>query len=148
MSEEIIVQQIHDLPTGIEDLVRASLSEDFAFVERLANDWSTGENRFDGRGEALFAAFLSSRLGGVCGLNQDPFSPDPSIGRLRRLYVHPSARKRGVATALTRAALSAARGQFSVVRLRTLHSEASAFYRTLGFSQVCGDANVTHEIRL
>ena len=116
-------------------------------MTRLRDDWLSGENRFDRPGEAFFSARSGRMLVGVCGLNVDPHATDEGCGRLRRLYVRAHARRRGVARALTRAALERARGHFAVVRLRTFDPGASAFYGAMGFSPVSADPFVTHQWR-
>jgi len=142
------IERTRELPRQIDALVDASLAEGFAFVERLRREWMAGTNRFERPGEAFFVARSADGLLGVCGLNRDPFGGDDAVGRLRRLYVLPSERRRGIARALTTAALDAAEIEFSLVRLRSFDREAVAFYRSIGFSTVEGDPNATHEFRL
>ncbi len=141
------IERASELPEEIGVLVEESAAEGFAFVKRLRDEWSAGTNRFDHPGEVFLIARSKGRLVGVCGLNRDPFVSDASVGRLRRLYVLPSARRLGIARALTQLALRAARQSFSVVRLRTFASEASAFYRTLGFVAIDDDPDASHEFR-
>jgi GNAT superfamily N-acetyltransferase len=146
MSENIEIIRLHDLPAGIDELVRESIAEGHHMIERLVHDWSSGENRFDQHGEALFGAQIGTTLVGVSGLNRDPFADDANVGRLRRLYVVRSHRNNGVASALTRTVLSLARKNFSRVRVRTSQAGASAFYAAQGFSRLTADPLVTHEI--
>lgn len=143
-----LVLRESELPAGIEELVRESEAEGFAFVRRLRDDWASGQNRFDGPGEGFFVSRVGTTLAGVCGLNLDPFAADPACARLRRLYVRPAMRRRGVASDLTAAALALARERFSVVRLRTDRADASAFYLALGFQRVTADPDATHQLPL
>ena len=142
------VTRIDALPAGLEDLIENALAEDFRAIARLRTEWDQGENRFDAPGEALFEARVGDRLVGICGLNVDPFEQDPSVGRVRRFYVAPDARRQGVGRALIEAAIDAAQGRFRVLQLRTRDAVADAFYQSLGFEPEAGRAHVTHGLRL
>lgn len=128
-------------------LVEESEREGFRFLRRLHDDYRDGSNRFDQPGEGLFAAWLSDRPVGVCGLNRDPYVPDGRTGRVRRLYVHPSVRQLGVGRSLVTAVIAKARETYPIIRLRTKNPAADAFYRRLGFSPVESEA-ATHVLRL
>lgn len=128
-------------------LVEESEREGFRFLRRLHDDYRDGSNRFDQPGEGLFAAWLSDRPVGVCGLNRDPYVPDGRAGRVRRLYVHPSVRQLGVGRSLVTAVIAKARESYPILRLRTKNPAADAFYRRLGFSPVESEA-ATHVLRL
>jgi len=142
------ISRVVELPQGFEVLIEAARAEGFVFLERLRDEWRSGENRFDRPGEAFFVARRGDRLAGVCGLNRDPYANDPGLGRLRRLYVPANLRRRGAARALVARALSQARGQFTRVRIRTHDPEAERFYRALGFEPVLSCATATHELAL
>ena len=130
---------------GARRLAAQARAEGHRFVDVLVDDWIEGENRFRQPGEAFFLARAGSRLVATCGLNRDRYAADARVGRLRRLYVAPDWRRRGLARLLARAALCAARSQFESVRLRTFSAEASAFYLRIGF-RPAGHAEATHEI--
>jgi hypothetical protein len=49
-------------------------------MRRLAENWQSGKNRFNAPGETLLGAFVNHQLVGVCGINSDPFSPQPRAG--------------------------------------------------------------------
>ena len=78
--ESISLDQV-DLP----ELREEASSQGFRFVERLADDWARGTNRFEGPGEVLFGAFAGQRLIGIGGLNREPYDPAPGVARLRHL---------------------------------------------------------------
>ena len=128
-------------------LATQAASEGHLFVGRLAADWASGRNRFEGAGEFLLLVWHASRLVGTCGLNQDPYQPDSGIGRLRRLYVALEWRGHGLGSSLTTSALSSASPTFRTVRRRTHAPPAAAFYRRRGFREVGGD-DATHEIQI
>lgn len=129
---------------ALQPLLIASRAEGFLLVQRLADEYQDGSNRFQLDGEALFGAYQGELLG-VCGLNRDPF--DGTYGRLRHLYVLPSSRQLGVGRQLVHAALHAATPFYQVVRLRTLNPMAARFYLNLGFTPTA-DEQATHMIQL
>lgn len=102
-------------------------------VRRLVEEWASGANRFDRPGEALFAARIDGRLVGVCGLNVDPYSAEPRLGRVRHLYVLSAYRRRGVGRQLVAEVIAAAQGRFDHLRLSTGNPVAARFYERLGF---------------
>ena len=132
MSSNLVVAKTTELPAKIEPLVEASLAEGFRFVRRFRDEWISGVNRFAKPGEGFFVAHNGDFLAGVCGLNRDPHSADPALGRLRRLYVSKPFRRQGVARALVLHTLSFAREHFEVVRVRSDTPEADLFYQALG----------------
>lgn len=144
---EVRVRRVRELPPDIEALVQPSISEDFGAVARLRDDWLGGVNRFDADGEALYEA-RSDRLVGIGGLNVDPYVGEPSVGRLRHLYVDPAARRCGVASAILIRVVECAAGRFDVLRLRTYRQDAAAFYAARGFQMVPDAHDHTHVLDL
>jgi len=130
----------------IGDLEQIAAAEGHPFVTRTRHEWEAGINRFDQPGENFFVVVEDGQTVGMCGLNIDPYLKDPTVGRLRHLYIHPRRRQAGVAAVLVEACLSAAPGTFGRVRLRTSNPAADALYRSLGFSNV-KQATATHEWR-
>jgi putative acetyltransferase len=83
----------------------------------------------------LVGARVGGRLVGVAGIELQA----DAIGELKRFYVEPDCRRRGVADALIGALLTyAARRSASVIRLETGDKQeaAIAFYRRHGFVEV------------
>jgi GNAT superfamily N-acetyltransferase len=148
MPSDLIIARETELPVGLEQLVQASVGEGLWFVKILRDEWNAGVNRFSKPGEALFAARHGDSLAGVCGLNRDPHSADPAVGRLRRLFVSKPFREQGVGRALVCQMLSFAREHFSLIRARAETCEADLFYRALGFSPVLSPLDATHELKL
>jgi len=131
---------------ALRELRVESLQEGFSFIERLCAEWISGANRFDAPGEALFLAVSEGQVVGVCGLNCDPYAHDPRIGRVRRLYVSRTHRRRGIGQRLLAAVVAGARGHFSSVRVRT--EVAGDFYTAQGFRRIATGAEVTHVLEL
>ena len=143
-----VIRRVRSLPDGCDGLLESSVAEGYDLVDRLVRDWNDGTNRFEGEGEALFAALSKSWLGGIGGLNRDPYVDDPGVGRIRHLYVSPEARGRGLGRALVVALVDHARGRFERVRLRATPLGASEFYLRLGFEETQHEQDSTHQIRL
>lgn len=130
----------------LEALKVASLGEGFRFIERLAEEWDSGQNRFLEPGESLWGAFLGEEMIGICGLNRDPYARNENAGRLRHLYVLPVRRREGAGRALVHVVLGKAREHFARLYLRTDNSAAAAFYERIGFVRVAGKEHVTHQL--
>lgn len=129
----------------LETIRTAARDEGFHALDRLIDDWQSGENRFDAAGEALFEARVDDALVGVCGLNRDPWAR--LGGRVRRLFVLPEYRRSGIGRALVNAVREAASSHFDVLHVRTHDPLAAAFYRSLGFSEESAEHS-THWIEL
>lgn len=132
-----LVRIFDELPDGFDDLVAEASGEGVRNMALLADGWAQsapgGGARFQGDGEALLAAFLVGELAGIGGLSVEPASPEPAR-RLRRFYVRPAMRRRGVATALASALIHEG---FDSVQLLTVNARASdaagAFWEAQGF---------------
>jgi len=134
---EISIVQLTTLSTDdVSRLVALSEEENFRFVRRLAEEWASGQNRFDKPGEILLGAYLAKSLIGVCGVNQDPYVNQAGVGRLRHLYVDPVLRLNGVGSALVLGCLRNVVGSFHKIRLRTPDGKAHALYKLLGFNEI------------
>ena len=127
-----LVRLFDELPDGFDDLVAEASGEGVRNIALLAEGWKAGA-RFQDDGEALFAAFLTGELAGVGGLSVEPAAPEPAR-RLRRFYVRPAMRRRGVAAALASALIHEG---FDSVDLLTVNARASAaaapFWEAQGF---------------
>jgi GNAT superfamily N-acetyltransferase len=132
---------------GIKELRSEALGEGYNFVERLIEECATGTNRYDRPGETLLGCFDDEVDGGILvavgGLNIDPFANDPSVGRVRRVYVRPAWRKRGIGPAL----VERSRGQFRRVRLRAENADAGRIYERMGFAPTT-EPDATHVMKM
>lgn len=114
-------------------------------MARLCQEWENGSNRFNKPGEALFGLTVDGELVAIGGINRQ----DDSTGRLRRFYVLPDHRRRGLGTRLLHHILDhAAGGHFRRVILRTDTDAAERFYLAYGFACIRDSHDATHEIEL
>ena len=144
-----LIERLSDLPpASLEALVAESEQGGLRFMRRLVEEWASGANRFDGDGEALFAALIDGRVTGVCGLNIDPYAAAARVGRVRHLYVLSAYRRLGVGRQLVGGVIEAARGRFDILRLRTQNPAAARLYEQLGFSRCAGAPDCTHLLEL
>jgi len=136
------------LPEELEDLAADALGAGQRMLEVLREDWQAGTLRFDGVGDALFAAHAGTALVGICGLTRDPYLSQAELGRVRRLYVLRAARRAGVGRALLRAVAIHAAG-LGYPRLRVRAPVAAfAFYESCGFLRAVGEKCATHTMPL
>ena len=142
----IEIRPVSTMSDELNSLMVEADIEGHRFVRRLLKEWEAGVNRFDGAGELLLGAYSDQRLCAVGGLNTDPYSSLPAIGRLRHLYVAPPARRLGIGTMLVNEIRVRAMHTFLALRLRTSSAEAAAFYEQLGFEKTDEEA-ATHVIR-
>jgi len=129
----------------VHDLETEAKREGYAFVERTIDDWHNGNNKFSAPGENLWGLVLGTDLIGMGGLNRDPYTAMPDIGRVRHLYIRPQYRRHGYATMLMLKIISDARQHFAALRLFTDNPAAAVFYETLGFQRTDG-VKVSHII--
>lgn len=164
MSNNFTVLKVKQLNEHDLSLIeRESAAEGYRHIRRLIDDYASGMNRFDMAGEALFVAAVNGEIVGVGGLNRyEEFIGKDSgdhqgqgadhscqgFGRVRRMYVLPSYRRKGIAKAIMAAVLHLAQEHFDGVVLRTSNPEADRFYRSLGFDNQFGNERVTHMMDL
>jgi GNAT superfamily N-acetyltransferase len=132
----------------VERLVEASVVEGFRFLARLRDEHASGANRFDGEGEVLLGVWRGEELVAVGGLNRDPYGGRPRTGRVRHVYVLPSARRAGVGRTLVRELVGRAGAWFDELVLRTDTAEAARFYEALGFRAESEVEGATHRLPL
>jgi GNAT superfamily N-acetyltransferase len=132
----------------VERLVEASVEEGFRFLARLREEHGSGANRFDGEGEVLLGVWSGEELVAVGGLNRDPYGGRPRAGRIRHVYVLPSARRSGAGRALVRELVGRAGDWFDELVLRTDTAEAARFYEAIGFRPEGEIEGATHRFPL
>jgi GNAT superfamily N-acetyltransferase len=132
----------------LDELAKDAEADGQRMVARLIQEWTDGTNRFDQPGEILCCGWIDGGVVGVCGLNRDPFANDGAVGRVRRLYVTSSFRRRRLGSAILDQVVADARVTFRVLHLRTHDPVAAAFYNSYGFSDVRDDLDCTHSLSL
>ena len=141
-----LVRVTDELPGDFERLRSAAAADGHRHLDRLSQDWLTGAQRFAGDGEALLAAYQEGDLVGIGGVTREPSkSAEPAL-RLRRLFVHPGARRNGAARTIVAALVHEG---FDNAPLLTAHAgdaRATAFWEAQGFQPVTGRA-WSHELR-
>ncbi|MCG8351337.1 MAG: GNAT family N-acetyltransferase [Chloroflexales bacterium] len=146
---DVIVEPVKAISLdALTPLIIESEREGWVFLNRLADEWSSGANRFQKPGECLFLACSGNVIAGVCGLNIDPYAADPTVGRVRRLFVSPTFRGRQIGTRLVHSVIAAAHGTFRLLRVRTENPQAGRLYERLGFRRIHGEANCTQALTL
>ena len=127
-----LVRIFDELPDGFDDLVAEASSEGVRNMALLAEGWRSGA-RFQEDGEAILVAFLAGDLAGAGALSVEPASPEPAR-RLRRFYVRPTMRRRGVATALASALIHEGFDSVGLLTVNARATEAAApFWVAQGF---------------
>jgi hypothetical protein len=152
----MLIQRIHLPAPGLEEMLAEAQREGYKFLDTLLREWESGKNRFDSPGEALCGYLDHGVLLAIGGLNLDPFLNDPSIARIRRVYVREAWRNQGIGAALLDNLINIARQNFRCVRLRADSPRAARLYERKGFvptpnpsathiihfNQPSGDSNV------
>ena len=117
-------------------ILDASKTEGYDMVDRLLVDFQTGSNSFDATGEALFVYLSGKTAVAVAGLNREPDSSYMKSGRIRRLYVLPEYRNKGLARSLIEVIASLAETTFDRITVNVGILDARGFYKHLGFTPV------------
>ncbi|HCB1500417.1 acetyltransferase (GNAT) family protein [Klebsiella oxytoca] len=141
----LLIAAITPDDSGFAALSVESLAQNYNMLRRLAENWQSGENRFDAPGEKLLGAFAHGHLVGVCGLNIDPFSQQPRAGRIRHLYIGESHRRQGIGHQLLVSVITHSGTNFDFLNTHA-PSTAWSFYENLGFRPVYDEPQVTHRL--
>ena len=132
--KDIHIQQIENLMEyEFSHLVQDSEEEGFNFLIRLISEYKNEINTFNKTGECLYGVFQGDMLIGVGGLNEDPYTKDNKIGRLRRFYISRDYRRLGLGNLLLNQLLCHAEKYFEVIVLYADTKQGDAFYTANGF---------------
>ncbi|MGE6541375.1 GNAT family N-acetyltransferase [Bacillus luti] len=132
--KDIHIQQIEDLMIYEHDyLVQESKDEGFHFLVKLISEYENKINTFNKTRECLYGIFQGEKLIGIGGLNEDPYTENNKIGRLRRFYISKDYRRIGIGNLLLNRLLSHAEKYFQIVVLHTDTKQGDAFYTANGF---------------
>jgi GNAT superfamily N-acetyltransferase len=133
------------VPDVLAALAEHADVEGIRVVRAVIDRWQSGEERYDRHGEQLLVAVTDDEVVGVGGLTICPTVPGAL--RVRRFYVHPAWRRRGVAAAITSALLGSWPPDVSVITCNARASAAAPrFWEAMGFEPV-DDAHITHVLR-
>jgi len=130
------------LDEDIKELREKSKKEGYNLIERLINDFKSGKNKFNKQGEVLIVYEVNDRIVGICGLNIDP--ADPKRGRIRRLYVLPQYRNKGIGRELVKELINDSVRNFKSVSVNIGDLNISKFYEELGFKTYNKEKGITH----
>lgn len=128
---ELIIKEAEQLPAQIETLLKLANKEGVNVVQRLIDEYASGQNRFQDEGEFFLIAYDGDKLIGCGGLNQqrEEEGQKSRIGRVRRFYVHPKYRRHGVGKDLLAYLETKAKPNFSALCLQTYTRLAADFYQ-------------------
>lgn len=138
------VNRIVELPDKIGQLVIEAAAEGFDNMSVLQDEWQGGQHRFERSGEILALATVGGEIAGIGGITQD--FVDSGWLRMRRFYVRPAYRRRGVGRKLALFVLEHARPYNRQIALHARGPEAEAFWPALGFCPIERE-NTTHVFR-
>jgi GNAT superfamily N-acetyltransferase len=124
-----------------------SQEEGHQMVHRLLTDFRAGTNRFDAPGEILLVQLSGSAVVAVAGLNQEPDDSLPRAGRIRRFYVLPGLRGKGIGRALIAGIIASAEPHFEILTVNAGRLPARGFYEHMGFTPV-DHPRITHRMEL
>lgn len=142
----IDIRVIRDrMPQEILALESAARREGYHHITRLVQEWSAGETRFEHDGERLLGAYVDQALVGIGGMTVE--RDVAGALRMRRFYVHPAMRGRGVGRMLALVLLDHARSFCSLVTVHAGNDGAAKFWLSLGF-QPGGWGGHTHVLEL
>ena len=114
-------------------LVQESKEEGFNFLKKLINEYENKLNTFNKTGECLYGIFQGEKLIGIGGLNEDPYTINNKIGRIRRFYIAKKYRRKGLGRLLLARIINDAKKHFNIVVLNTDTVQGDKFYTSSGF---------------
>ena len=129
---------------SLQSILDSSLSEGYTFIQKLWDEYDSGKVTFTEHGDILLGCYDDGRLVAIGGIHADPYLNNPTIGRIRHVYVLPEYRRSGIGRELVLTLIEAASDRFTMVTLRTLTDHGRAFYNAIGFSDAPKYENATH----
>ncbi|RUM09930.1 GNAT family N-acetyltransferase [Rhizobium chutanense] len=128
----IDIRMIRDrLPKEIADLESEARREGYRHITCLVDEWAAGDTRFERDGERLLGAHVGAALAGIGGMTVEPALSGAL--RMRRFYIRPAMRRRGIGRMLASGLLDHARSCCSIVTVHAGNAGAAKFWESLGF---------------
>ncbi|WIL45125.1 GNAT family N-acetyltransferase [Bacillus bombysepticus] len=147
--KDIHIQQIEDLMIYEHDyLVQESKDEGFYFLIKLISEYENKINTFNKTGECLYGIFQGEKLIGIGGLNEDPYTINNKIGRIRRFYIAKKYRRKGLGRLLLVRIINDAKKHFNIVVLNTDTVQGDKFYTSSRFVKGTKYMGVSHYLNL
>ncbi|WP_374472789.1 GNAT family N-acetyltransferase [Phenylobacterium sp.] len=137
-----LVRISDELPEGFAALRAAADAEGFNALRRLEAEWAATPALY----ACLLAAPSPEGLLAIGGLTAEPEPQHEPAMRIRRPYVHPDARRRGIGRTLVNALVQEALDSVWLVTVNARNTLAPAFWTSLGFRAVAGRP-WSHEFR-
>lgn len=130
------------LPDGLTTLAGHAEQEGIRIVSTVLERWRDGTERYRDQGEAILAAISCNEVVGIGALSHCPHVEGAL--RMRRFYVAPAWRRRGVARDLATELIAAGYAHTDVITCNAGASAAAApFWKSLGFVPVDAEG-ITH----
>jgi GNAT superfamily N-acetyltransferase len=128
---------------GLEALIVASEAEGFRFMRRIPGLVAADPGYLESARTVVLGVFDGARLVAVGGLTPDPYLDDPTVGRVRHVYVAVDHRRAGIGRRIIEALERRAASSYTTLRLRTESAQAAAFYESLAYRPVTA-TDATH----
>ena len=146
--KDIHIQQIEDLMIYEHDyLVQESKDEGFYFLIKLISEYENKINTFNKTGECLYGIFQGEKLIGIGGLNEDPYTINNKIGRIRRFYIAKIPKER-IREVIISENYKRCEKHFNIVVLNTDTVQGDKFYTSSGFLKGTKYMGVSHYLNL
>jgi GNAT superfamily N-acetyltransferase len=136
------------IPDGMAELGREADAEGIRIVSTVIGRWLDGTQRYDETGELVLVARTDHphRIVAVGGLTRCPNVAGAL--RVRRFYVSPTVRRRGIAAQLARRLIDEGGQHTSVITCNAQASPAAApFWESIGFVPV-DIPGITHRLHV
>ena len=150
-SKQMTITAIEKLETiDIAHLVELSVHEGFHFLERLVDEWRNGTNQFKKANECLYIVKMDKQIVAIGGINACPYTNQEheKVGRIRRVYVHPTYRRKGLGRQLMAKIIGDFTTHYEKIILRTPTQRAATFYESIGFTKIHNSETHTHQLLL
>jgi GNAT superfamily N-acetyltransferase len=128
-----IVRIVDALPEHFEILRLSAFDEGWHHLHRLVEEWSSGATHYDADGEALLTAFDDGVIAAVGAVCIEPKSVDGPARRLRRFYVAPQFRRRGIGRTLATALMQQGWAAAPLLTVHAPKQDSIRFWESLGF---------------